>query len=196
MVNMPLKQNQITSYIFYIYIYIYIYKDNLALNNQQWLICHKTQLNQIIYIYEQDFELNNQQRLISHKTTPNLTVVDSHGTLHLVLGLVSVYPASKWAVTKFSHSLFGVWFSVVFFRFCNSFLTISEIRKYYSWLANEDQSYRRCPWCSRYRRRNWTRRHEFKSWTRLIAFHIALIPLGKVWIQLFSLQLWVNSRTD
>ena len=35
-------------------------------------------------------------------------------------------------------------------------------------------------WCSRYRRRKWTRRHEFKSLTRLIAFHIALIPLGKV----------------
>ena len=35
-----------------------------------------------------------------------------------------------------------------------------------------------------------------QTWTRLIAFHIALIPLGKVWIQLFSLQLWVNSRTD
>ena len=34
-----------------------------------------------------------------------------------------------------------------------------------------------------------------KSWTRLIAFHIALIPLGKVWIQLFSLQLWVG-QTD
>ena len=30
----------------------------------------------------------------------------------------------------------------------------------------------------------------------LIAFHIALIPLGKVWIQLFSLQLWVNSWAD
>ena len=29
-----------------------------------------------------------------------------------------------------------------------------------------------------------------------LTFHIALIPLGKVWIQLFSLQLWVNSRTD
>ena len=54
----------------------------------------------------------------------------------------------------------------------------------------------RCPWYSCYRRRKWTRRHEFKSWTRMIAFHIALIPLGKVWIQLFSLQLWVNSRTD
>ena len=54
----------------------------------------------------------------------------------------------------------------------------------------------RCPWCNGYRRRKWTRRNEFKSWTRLISFHIALIPLGKVWIQLFSLQLWVNSRTD
>ena len=38
----------------------------------------------------------------------------------------------------------------------------------------------RCPWCNCYRRRKWTRRLEFKSWTRLIAFHIALIPLGKV----------------
>ena len=54
----------------------------------------------------------------------------------------------------------------------------------------------RCPWCSCYRLRKWTRRDEFKSWTWLIAFHIALIPLEKVWIQLFSLQLWVNSRTD
>ena len=40
----------------------------------------------------------------------------------------------------------------------------------------------RCPWCNGYHRRK-IRRHEFKSWTRLIAFHIALIPLGKVWIQ-------------
>ena len=55
---------------------------------------------------------------------------------------------------------------------------------------------RRCPWCNGYRHRIWTRRYEFNSCTRLIAFHIALIPLGKVWIQLFSLQLWVNSRAD
>ena len=54
----------------------------------------------------------------------------------------------------------------------------------------------RCSWCSRYHCRKGTWWHEFKSWTRPIAFHIALIPLGKVWIQLFSLQLWVNSRTD
>ena len=52
----------------------------------------------------------------------------------------------------------------------------------------------RCPWCNGYRHRIWTQRYEFNSWTRLIAFHIALIPLGKVWIQLFSLQL--NSWTD
>ena len=37
-----------------------------------------------------------------------------------------------------------------------------------------------CPWCNGYHRRKWIQRHEFKSWTRLIAFHIALIPLGKV----------------
>ena len=34
--------------------------------------------------------------------------------------------------------------------------------------------------CNGYRRRKWTQRHELKSWTRLIAFHIPLIPLGKV----------------
>ena len=47
----------------------------------------------------------------------------------------------------------------------------------------------RCPWCNGYRRRKWTRRLEFKSWTRMIALHIALIPLVKVLIQLFSFQL-------
>ena len=62
--------------------------------------------------------------------------------------------------------------------------------------AESDINMRRCPWCNSYLRRKWTRRHEFKSWTRLIAFHIALIPLGTVWIQIFSLQLWVNSRID
>ena len=29
---------------------IHIYEEDLALNNLQWLICHKTQPNQIIYI--------------------------------------------------------------------------------------------------------------------------------------------------
>ena len=40
--------------------------------------------------------------------------------------------------------------------------------------------HKECPWCNGYCCRKWTRRHEFKSMTRLIAFHIALIPLGKV----------------
>ena len=54
----------------------------------------------------------------------------------------------------------------------------------------------RCLWCDGYRQRKWTRWHEFKSWLRLTAFHIALIPLGKILIQLFSLQIWVVSRAD
>ena len=29
---------------------MYMYKEDLALNNQQWLIRHKTKPNQIIYI--------------------------------------------------------------------------------------------------------------------------------------------------
>ena len=33
-------------------------------------------------------------------------------------------------------------------------------------------------------------------WMRLIAFCIALILLGKIFIQLFSLQQWVNNRLD
>ena len=51
-----------------------MYKKDLALNNQNWLICHKTQPNNpiyLIYIYKEDLALNNQQWLICHKTQPN-----------------------------------------------------------------------------------------------------------------------------
>ena len=47
----------------------------------------------------------------------------------------------------------------------------------------------RCLWCNGYHCWKWTRWPEFKTWTRQFAFHIALILLGKVCIQLFSLQL-------
>ena len=47
----------------------------------------------------------------------------------------------------------------------------------FEWFNNDMEG---APWCNGYRRRKCTRQHEFKSWTRLIAFHIALIPLGKV----------------
>ena len=41
-----------------------MYKKDLALNDPQWLICHKTKPNQIIYIqymYEKDLPLNIPQ---------------------------------------------------------------------------------------------------------------------------------------
>ena len=40
--------------------------------------------------------------------------------------------------------------------------------------------FRRCLGCNGYHHRKWTWRREFKSWMRMIAFHIALIPLGNV----------------
>ena len=38
-----------------------MYKEDLTLNNQQWLICHQTQPNPIylIYMYKEDLALNN-----------------------------------------------------------------------------------------------------------------------------------------
>ena len=49
-----------------------MYKGDLALNNLKWLICHKTQPNQILYIYifnmyKEDLALNKLQWLICHK---------------------------------------------------------------------------------------------------------------------------------
>ena len=42
-----------------------MYKESLALNYKQWLISHKTKLNQIIYIQyiciKKDSTLNNQR---------------------------------------------------------------------------------------------------------------------------------------
>ena len=43
-------------------------------------------------------------------------------------------------------------------------------------------------------RRKWIWWLAFKFWTRLFAFPMVLIPMGKVWIQLFSLKLWVSSK--
>ena len=51
-------------------------------------------------------------------------------------------------------------------------------------------------WWNIYRCRKRTRQPESKSWTRLFVFHVALIYLGKVGIQLLSLQLQVNRRVD
>ena len=55
-----------------------MYKPDLALNNVQWLISHKTKPNQtkpnhiyLVYMYEEDLALNNLQWFISHKSQPN-----------------------------------------------------------------------------------------------------------------------------
>ena len=41
-----------------------MYKENLALNNRQWLVCQKTQPKQniyLIYMYKANMALNNLQ---------------------------------------------------------------------------------------------------------------------------------------
>ena len=50
-----------------------MYKEDLALNNLQWLTCHKTKPNRIylIYTYKEDMALNNLKWLMCHKTKPN-----------------------------------------------------------------------------------------------------------------------------
>ena len=52
-----------------------MYKEDLILNNLQWLICHKTPTKPnhiyLIYMYKEDLILNNLQWLICHKTKPN-----------------------------------------------------------------------------------------------------------------------------
>ena len=68
------------------------------------------------------------------------------------------------------------------------FPTLSTLRRVQTiW-----QKKSRCSWCNGYRRRKWTRRHGFKSWKTLFAFHIALILLGKVWLELLLFQPFLN----
>ena len=79
-----------------------------------------------------------------------------------------------WSVGTAKSAIRQVLFLFYFHYFLFIYLFI------YLFLLTIIRSGRKCPWCNAYRRRIWARRHEFKSWTRLIAFHIALIPLGKV----------------
>ena len=104
-------------------------------------------------------------------------------------------------LTSFLYFIYSILVSSDFTLVSNTFYTLPfTFFTFFIYLFTVDtkviRKKGRCPWCNGYRHRKWTRRREFKSWPRLIAFHIALIPLGKVWIQLFSLQLWVNSRAD
>ena len=65
-----IKPNQAKSYISN----IFMYKEDLALNNLQRLICHKTQPKPnyiyLVYIYKEDLVLDKPQWLTCHKTQP------------------------------------------------------------------------------------------------------------------------------
>ena len=63
-----------------------MYKEDLALNNLQWLISHKTKPNRnniyLIYMYKEDLALNNPQWLICHKNPTNLpTIIIKNGII-------------------------------------------------------------------------------------------------------------------
>ena len=65
-----------------------MYKKDLALNDLQWLICHKTESNPtkpnpiyLIYMYKEDLALNNLQWLICHKIQPNQIIYIKHISL-------------------------------------------------------------------------------------------------------------------
>ena len=62
-----------------------MYKEDLALNNLQWLICHKTKPNYVylIYMYKEDLALNNLQWLICHKNQTNLSLLTTASVLIL-----------------------------------------------------------------------------------------------------------------
>ena len=66
-----------------------MYKKDLAFNNVQGLICHKTQPNHtnhiyLIYMYKKDLALNNLEGLICHKTQRNQT---NHQLMRLSLAI-------------------------------------------------------------------------------------------------------------
>ena len=130
-----------------------------------------------------------------------LRITMSLSSLQLKISVASIRFAKifssqfECAVEQITEGIIFV-FTVLLFLLWVNLLSIQELTFIWNLYGGARGVIWRCPWCNCYRRRIWTRRHEFKSWTWLIAFHIALIPLGKVWIQLFSLQLWVNSRAD
>ena len=112
-----------------------MFKEDLGLDKQQWLICHKTKTKPSqIHLLALDY----QRRVDMPSKLSNQSIRDE------------CFGFSKETTVKCCCN-------VVFGN-----VVIIEM------------------WCNGYRRRKWTRKHEFKSWTRLIAFHIALIRLGKV----------------
>ena len=142
--------------------------------------------------------LSDSKSLQVSRTFPSIQVDLNNAVVWMVSARLSIFNSSSF-LTKLLETIpstpitIGITVTFIFDSFFNSLARTKYL--FYSFESFSQQRWR-CLWYNGYRRRKWTRWHEFKSWTRMIAFHIALIPLGKVWIQLFSLQLWVNSRAD
>ena len=158
----------------------HMYKQDLALNNLQWLICYKTKpvsekLQSSMYVTG----LWHRVNAVSHTHTRNIStlytctkaviwVVCSWSYLRCVPNiavdqsglLICVSHPLRW--DPFA-CLMQLWPTVLLVR-CPRLLLFHSFT------------------C-----RKWTRWSEFKTWTRLFSFHLPLMPLGKVWIQLFSL---------
>ena len=133
--------------------YVCIYRQNLALNDLQGLICHKTQTtNQqaqanIMMILSKAMVSSPDGDMVFFKIVTEVFPGDSLG-LHFFYNL-------SWLVSLNIH--------------------LPNTREWYH-IVNCN---RKCPWCNGYRRRKWARRHEFKSWTTLIAFSQSINTLGK-----------------
>ena len=145
-----------------------MYKEDLALKNLQWLICHKTKPNQtkqnniyLTYMYKKDLALNNPQWLICHKTRldqtyimeiweyevikylPSLIDFDSISTC---LGLFYISKLSNHIYCSFIFTFFvSLFFERVFFgtQCCLIWIISSLIYLLYRWaiLVKEWQWY-------------------------------------------------------
>ena len=69
-------KSYISNIYIYIYIYIYMNKPDLALNNIQWLACHKTKLNQFTHSWEKYRWIHVFPKGISLKWNANCLVKD------------------------------------------------------------------------------------------------------------------------
>ena len=52
-----------------------MHKEDLALNNLEWLICQQNHIIYIEYMYKEDLALNNLFCLICHKTQQNKSYI-------------------------------------------------------------------------------------------------------------------------
>ena len=90
---------------------------------------------------------------------------------------------------KIESKSWGVLFGEYVARWC-SILLLSAHPKYVAGSTQAFATINKSSWrnlyCNGDYNRKWTWQLEFKSWMRLYAFHVALIPLGKVCIKLFS----------